>query len=687
MIPAKTLLLLATLGILNASATRLDTRLATLTGNGWQALDTRLQIQWLSADHSVLQLSAATLRMGTQTIANARLECHSFELLTNRLDCRQGKLSFQHAQLQGTGLDASLHYNFDNGKLHITISALPLAEGYSDLDFELDAEHWQLQAHLRAVNQSTLARLLDQAGVYSSPFSHAGLLSGDIDIHSLGSSIKDIRWELGAADSTYSNTEGTQAAEALHLTTRGSATPNAAGWRIRASLSADQGRLYAEPLYLAFSPQQPLTIDTELDWIREPKGWAIQQLDIVQPGILDASLTGRIGLASGLSVPNLQLDIRSGRFPGLYTQWLQPWLTGGLLDDLDTKGSLQGKLTVSNDQLQTVVLMLNDLSVHHPDGLFDIQQLGADIDWDSTRIDRDGLARLHWQSASFYRLQLGAAEVALDTGPRRVALREPLRVPLLDGQLQVDEFILAVENGQLNWLLDGLLTPVSMQSVSTALGWPPLAGTLSGMIPHARYQDHTLTLGGTLLAQAFAGDITVKNLRVRDPLGRVPRLWADIGLKHLDLETLTRTFSFGRIEGRLEGRVDQLYMEVWEPVAFDAAFATPADNPGRRRISQRAVDNISNLGGNGLGGALSRSFLNFMEDFPYRALGISCRLENGVCHMGGVRAAERGQGYYLVEGRWIPPRLDVLGYADAVDWQALVQRLRRITAGEAAVIQ
>jgi hypothetical protein len=165
----------------------------------------------------------------------------------------------------------------------------------------------------------------------------------------------------------------------------------------------------------------------------------------------------------------------------------------------------------------------------------------------------------------------------------------------------------------------------------------------------------------------------------------VPRLQVDVNVDNIDLENLTRTFSFGRIEGRLDGRVDGLRMESWRPVAFDAEFATPPDDTSRHRISQKAVDNISNIGGGGFGGALSRSFLRFLEDFPYDRLGIRCRLENGVCAMGGVAPAK--QGYYLVKGRFIPPRLDVIGYAERVDWQALVSQVIAVTREQPAVIQ
>ena len=182
--------------------------------------------------------------------------------------------------------------------------------------------------------------------------------------------------------------------------------------------------------------------------------------------------------------------------------------------------------------------------------------------------------------------------------------------------------------------------------------------------------------GGMLLLRVFDGEITLDNLRLSQPLGVVPRLWVDAVARNIDLRLMTEAFSFGRIEGRLGGHVEDLYMESWRPVAFDAQFATPAGDKSRRRISQRAVDNISSIGGGGMGGALSRSLLRIFEDFPYARLGIRCRLENGVCHMGGVGPAE--SGYYIVQGRGLP-RIDVVGYAEEVDWPRLVAQLKSVS--------
>jgi hypothetical protein len=267
-----------------------------------------------------------------------------------------------------------------------------------------------------------------------------------------------------------------------------------------------------------------------------------------------------------------------------------------------------------------------------------------------------------------------------------VHLQEATQLPVLDGALQIDTFDLVYGGGEpLRWQVDGLMAPVSMKLLTQALGWPEFSGKLSGIIPNVRYEAGNLKVGGVLLVRVFDGEVTLRNLQLEQPFGVVPRLRVDAQAVNIDLETLTRTFSFGKIEGTLDGRIDGLQMESWRPVAFDAEFATPEGDKSRHRISQKAVDNISNIGGGGVGGALSRSFLRFFEDFPYDRLGIRCRLENGVCAMGGVEPAENG--YYLVKGRFIPPRLDVIGYADRVNWNSLVSQIAAVTVEQEAVVQ
>jgi hypothetical protein len=64
--------------------------------------------------------------------------------------------------------------------------------------------------------------------------------------------------------------------------------------------------------------------------------------------------------------------------------------------------------------------------------------------------------------------------------------------------------------------------------------------------------------------------------------------------------------------------------------------------------------------------------LRFFDDFRYEALGITCKLENDVCLMGGIEPA--GMGYYIVRGRGLP-RIDIIGNQGRVAWPQLIAQI------------
>jgi hypothetical protein len=208
---------------------------------------------------------------------------------------------------------------------------------------------------------------------------------------------------------------------------------------------------------------------------------------------------------------------------------------------------------------------------------------------------------------------------------------------------------------------------------------------LTGASPTLEYREGNLSVGGTLAANVFDGRVEVDRLRLEQPFGNLPRLSADMKIRRIDLEAATRAFSFGRIEGRLDGDVKNLRLLKWRPVAFDGRLYSSPGDDSRRRISQRAIENISDLGGGGAAGVLSRGFLRFFEDFAYDRIALGCRLQDGVCHMSGLEPHRSG-GYYIVKGRLLP-RIDVIGFASRVSWDGFVAQLKSATQSEGPVVK
>ena len=209
-----------------------------------------------------------------------------------------------------------------------------------------------------------------------------------------------------------------------------------------------------------------------------------------------------------------------------------------------------------------------------------------------------------------------------------------------------------------------------------------MLGKASAEIPLVTYAAGTLTTDGSVVLNVFNGTATVSKMTMQTPLGTTPKLNADIALRNLDLGVLTSTFSFGAIEGKLDGDIEDLELQNWKPVRFDAMVQS---SPGKypKKISQRAVENISALGGGGAAAAVQRSFLRFFKQFNYGKMGLSCRLRNDVCEMGGIESTPHG--YVIVKGSGIPA-ITVMGYNESVGWSELLARIKRVTDGNTKAV-
>lgn len=198
-------------------------------------------------------------------------------------------------------------------------------------------------------------------------------------------------------------------------------------------------------------------------------------------------------------------------------------------------------------------------------------------------------------------------------------------------------------------------------------------------------QDYNvLSLDGGLRMDLFGGHVRIDHLVMERPFGVAPTLSGDVAIQDIDMEPMTRVFGFGWISGRLDGRIDDLRLVDWSPSAFEAWLETDRSWKGKRRISQRAVNDISSVGGSGLGGGLQARAMKIFEDFGYDRIGIGCKLADNVCRMSGLGSA--GDGYIIVAGAGLP-RIQVVGFRRSVDWPTLVARLQAATAGQAPIIE
>jgi hypothetical protein len=626
-------------------------RLEEASGAGWTARQLDLAWQWGDGDDVAWSLAIASFELADgPAFRSLRLDCPAGRLSGDGVDCPSAQLSFATAGDEPARARLAIGYRFAGGALDVDLQELAHCGGSVAGHLETGPDGWQADL------QATSLRLPCVAGAGWTdrplPVSiGSGTLDGDLDLKGGRASLRT-EVALVARELTFADADGMLAGEAVSGVLRGVLRRDGAAWRAEGELAVDAGVLYREPVLLdALRHGQRLTLD------------------------------GSVTLASGETwqVTAAELAFASRSLGGFYDDVLQPYLIGTAWDDLQVTGEVRGTLSGGTGRW-LVDARLAAVDLVDRGGRFGVGGLEGRVAWGS---ETAPTSRLGWAGGRVLRLALGTGEARFDLHGDRLALAAPLRQPLVDGALAIDHLeVTGLGGGALRVALAAELEPVSLTALSTTFGWPEMAGTVAGAIPALTYTDRVLSVDGTLRVDAFDGTLEIVEPRLERPLGPLPSLAADVVVDDLDLELLTRTFTIGRITGRLDGQVDGLLLQDWRPVRFDAVLQTPEDDRSRHRISQRAVDNLSSLGG--LGGALSSSMLRFFDEFGYDRLGFRCRLRGTVCELDGVAPAPGG--YYLVKGGGLP-RIDVIGHVRRVDWAELVKRLQRAMAAPVPVVE
>jgi len=434
------------------------------------------------------------------------------------------------------------------------------------------------------------------------------------------------------------------------------------------------GEILLGPLYAALPAHAvQLSVGT-----RSEKGiLSIPRLRLTDPDALQ--LEGELGFNANGDLTLLQLDRFNARLPAAYDRYGKGWLSSLGIDGLVGSGEVSGHVALDASGPTAFALQTGGLDLSLAQGGLGVTGLHGAVDWSATG-DRPP-TKLGWRALQVYKIPNGAAEGSWRSRSGSLTLEKPLAIPVLDGQFRVQSLAWKPAAASGERLQTSLaLTQVDMAALCRALGWPEFKGTIGGAVPSMRYVDDRVEMGGGLSLNVFDGFVDITRMTVSQPFGNAPVLTGNIALRQLDLGLLTSVFDFGSITGRLNGALDEMRLVAWKPAAFKASFV--ANDGGR--ISQKAVNNLTAVGGGGIAGGLQGTVLKIFKTFGYKRIGLTCILKGDVCSMGGLGNAK--DGYTIVEGSGLP-RLTVVGHQREVDWLTLVRRLQAATEGSGPVVR
>jgi hypothetical protein len=448
---------------------------------------------------------------------------------------------------------------------------------------------------------------------------------------------------------------------------------------VDARLGITGGELLFNRLYARFPAH---VVDVRVVGDRAGAGpWTLGVLEARDPGVLQA--TGRAVLGTDASVRDLDLTVDVADLATAGPRYLSGFLAPEGFGDLVLSGRVAATLAMRDAAVTSASARFAAVNAVDPKARFTFAGVDGRLAWNRGADAQS--SELAWRSGALFGIGLGPARFPLTSAGGALALRAPVKVPALGGRLALDHLRWQAPAGAKGAEVRfGLgMDSMDLASLSQRLGWPAFTGTVSGRIPSATLRNDVLTAEGGVDMQVFGGRVDLRGLSMERPFGTAPTLTADVRIDDVDLAPMTAVLGFGAITGRLDGRMDHLRLVDWSPMAFDAWFETDAAYKGPRRISQRAVNDITAVGGGGVAGGLQAQALKLFKEFSYSRIGIGCKLRDGVCTMEGIGSA--GDGYIIVAGAGLP-RIQVVGFRRQVDWPTLVSRLKAASAGQAPVI-
>jgi hypothetical protein len=488
----------------------------------------------------------------------------------------------------------------------------------------------------------------------------------------------ELRYEFELDELGFDSPEGRFAGESLQVTSEGVVTP---GEPVLANIKGSilSGELLADDFYRNFSGA-PMDFETQAEL-----GQSVIDVPIIH--VTDHTALWLQGSAVlDLDADAYPLTFRISHldlsFPLAYDRYIEPVLAVWTLNGLDMGGRVSWSGNWVGGKFESGELLLKDVTiVDGQRGRFAVTGLEGilrpgDHEFDSS---------LAWRGLLFGRLNLGEGDMALDSRPGRVAIKDPLELEVLGGQLVFHELgadlpgSMASVEQELDFQLRADLVGLDMELLTAAMDWPAFSGEITGGIPAVSLDEGVLTVDGEIFVEVFDGRIVVSDLSIERPFGVLPSLAATADIHDLDLEQLTQTFSFGQISGRMDGYIHDLRMLDWKPVAFDAWFGTPERQGKSNDISRNAVNRLTTIGGGSATAALTGPIMKLFNNFSYRRLGLGCRLHDNVCDLRGI--SEDEASVLIMEGSGLP-KIMIRAFNRSLDWQQLLAGLVAVSGDE-----
>jgi len=358
------------------------------------------------------------------------------------------------------------------------------------------------------------------------------------------------------------------------------------------------------------------------------------------------------------------------------------------LTDLKTEGNISADLELEGDKKNRAIkghCILNngDLSWGKKDIFFQGIDLNLPIWYQTRKIKNMGeiiKGTMSIQSMDLPLLPKQSLSISLDAGPNRLSVTSPITIKVPGGKILMGP-LLCQEIFSSKTFFDTSITmkAIEIQSLLSEFWSHPVGGILDGKFDPVHFESGTISTSGDIKANLFNGEVILSHLGVKGLLTSAPLLKLNAQWKDLNLVEMTKDTSFGKIQGVLTGHLKNLEIAYGQPQKFDLLLETIKKKGVPQKISVKAVDNISKIGGGqspfmGVAGI----FASLFKEFPYEKIGIRALLENDVFRINGT-IIEDGQEYLVKRSGFSGVNVVNQNPDNRISFKDMVKRIKRVT--------
>ena len=340
------------------------------------------------------------------------------------------------------------------------------------------------------------------------------------------------------------------------------------------------------------------------------------------------------------------------------------------VNGLSDKLAVSGRWLIENGTLELGSTIVSGLSLDLP---------FANRTHDEDRSVPLKRGRLGFSSIASPLITVGATQTDLRFRRGTYGLTDPLRVPLLGGELFLGALTYSRTPGRdPTWRASGEARDFDLAAVMQALGLPPAPGRIGARFHPVWIRGTRMEWNGEINIDAFGGSISFADLQAEDLLQPYFSLALERGtIASIRLDEMGRTFDFGLISGVLDGSLEHLEFVGGELSRFDLEVGSVKTRGVKQFVDRRAIESIRRV----LEGPLGAIEETFFSRFGYHRFGFQASLDRNVFRLRGEQHTDGRE--YIMRGRWYQfPRIDIINANPGrdYDWERILHNLRSISA-------